>query len=105
MAKPTPPKGLRTGFGIVAGMEGPHALARALPVVVAAGLCFSTLDASAMSLVKDHPLFAVVWARYAGQMLVATPIAWHRGGAGCWRTKHLRMQLVRSLFLVVATMC
>ena len=98
-------EGTTCGFGIVARMEGPHALARALPLVVFAGLCFSTLDATAKWLVQDHPLFAVVWARYAGQMLVATPIAWHRGGAGFWRTKHLRMQLVRSLFLVVATMC
>lgn len=86
-------------------MEGEHALARALPLVVIAGLCFSTLDATAKWLVQDHALFAVVWARYAGQMLVATPIAWHRGGAGFWRTKHLGVQLVRSLCLVMATAC
>ena len=86
-------------------MEGQHALARALPLVVAAGICFSTLDATAKWLVQDHTLFVVVWARYAGQMIVATPIAWHRGGAQFWRTRHLRTQLVRSLFLVMATMC
>lgn len=86
-------------------MEGEHALARALPLVVIAGLCFSTLDATAKWLVQDHALFAVVWARYAGQMVVATPIAWHRGGAGFWRTKHLGVQLVRSLCLVMATAC
>jgi drug/metabolite transporter (DMT)-like permease len=55
--------------------------------------------------VQDHTLFIIVWARYAGQMLIATPIAWHRGGTGFWRTKHLRIQLVRSLFLVMATAC
>jgi drug/metabolite transporter (DMT)-like permease len=82
-----------------------HPLRRALPLVIAAGLCFSTLDATAKWLVQDHTLFIVVWARYAGQMLVATPIAWHRGGPGFWRTKHLGIQLVRSLFLVSATAC
>lgn len=82
-----------------------HPLRRALPLVIAAGACFSTLDATAKWLVQDHALFIVVWARYAGQMLVATPIAWHRGGPGFWRTKHLGIQLVRSLFLVSATAC
>jgi len=86
-------------------MESDHALRRALPLILLAGLCFSTLDATAKYLVQDHTLFLVVWARYAGQMLVTTPIAWHRGGTGFWRTHHLRIQLARSLCLVVATAC
>jgi len=86
-------------------MEHDHPLRRALPLILLAGLCFSTLDATAKYLVQDHALFVVVWARYAGQMLIVTPIAWHRGGPGFWRTRHLRMQLVRSLCLVLATMC
>ncbi len=85
-------------------MERDHPLRRALPFILLAGLCFSTLDATAKYLVQEHTLFLVVWARYAGQMVVTTPIAWHRGGAGFWRTRHLRMQLVRSLFLVIATL-
>jgi drug/metabolite transporter (DMT)-like permease len=85
-------------------MELDHPLRRALPFILLAGLCFSTLDATAKFLVQEHTLFLVVWARYAGQMVVTTPIAWHRGGAGFWRTRHLRMQLARSLFLVIATL-
>jgi drug/metabolite transporter (DMT)-like permease len=85
--------------------EADPALRRALPFILFAGLCFSTLDATAKYLVQDHALFLVVWARYAGQMLVTTPIAWQRGGAGFWRTRHPRTQLVRSLCLVVATAC
>ena len=84
-------------------MDNDHPLRRALPLVLLAGLFFATLDATAKYLVQDHGLFLVVWARYAGQMLVVTPIAWHRGGPGFWRTRHLRMQLLRSLCLVVAT--
>ncbi len=86
-------------------MEHDHPLRRALPLILLAGLCFSTLDATAKYLVQDHALFLVVWARYAGQMLIVTPIAWHRGGPDFWHTRHLRMQLVRSLCLVLATMC
>jgi drug/metabolite transporter (DMT)-like permease len=82
-----------------------HPLRRALPLVLLAGVCFSTLDATAKYLIQDHALFLVVWARYAGQMLVVTPIAWQRAGPGFWRTRHLRMQLVRSLCLVSATAC
>jgi drug/metabolite transporter (DMT)-like permease len=86
-------------------MEGDHPLRRALPHILLAGIFFSTLDATAKYLVRDHTLFLVVWARYAGQMVVATPIAWHRGGGGFWRTRHLRVQLARSACLVVATAC
>ena len=86
-------------------MSTDHPLRRALPLIILAGVFFSTLDATAKYLVQDHTLFVVVWARYLGQMVVVTPIAWHRGGNGFWRTRHLRMQLTRSLFLVLATLC
>jgi len=86
-------------------MHPEQSLRRALPLVLLAGLFFSTLDATAKYLVRDHTLFVVVWARYAGQMVVTTPIAWHRSGPGFWRTHHLRAQLLRSLCLIVATSC
>jgi drug/metabolite transporter (DMT)-like permease len=86
-------------------MEGDHPLRRALPLILGAGICFSTLDATAKYLVRDHALFLVVWARYAGQMLVTTPIAWQRAGPGFWRTHHPGLQLARSLCLVIATAC
>ena len=85
--------------------DADHPLRRALPFILFAGLCFSTLDATAKYLVQAHSLFVVVWARYAGQMLVTTPIAFQRGGSGFWRTHHPRMQLARSLCLVTATIC
>ena len=85
--------------------DHPHPLRSALPLVLLAGICFSTLDATAKFLLQDHALFLVVWARYAGQMLVVAPIAWTRAGPGFWRTHHLKMQLARSLCLVSATAC
>src|SRR5882672_5521734 len=75
----------------------------ALALFLLAGLCLSSLDATAKFLVRDHSLVMVVWARYAGQMVVVAPFAWHRAGPGFWRTRKLRLQLVRSLMLVLAT--
>ena len=77
---------------------------RALPLFLGAGLCFSSLDAVAKFLMRDHALLVVVWARYAGQMAAVTPYARHRVGPGFWRTRALRMQLLRSSMLVIATL-
>jgi drug/metabolite transporter (DMT)-like permease len=81
----------------------PHPLAKALPMFLLAGILLSLLDTTAKYLVRDHSLFLVVWARYAGQMAVVTPFARHRAGPGFWRTRHLKMQVLRSLCLVAAT--
>ena len=86
------------------GVHVPHPLAHALPLFVLAGLCLSSLDATAKYLVRDHSLFVVVWARYAGQMIVVTPWALHRGGRRFFRTNRLGLQLLRSLFLLLATL-
>ena len=80
-------------------------MSRAILLFLLAGICLSSLDATAKYLVRDHTLFLVVWARYAGQMVVVTPFAWHRAGPGFWRTQRLGMQLARSAFLLVATFC
>ncbi len=82
-----------------------HPLRRALPLFLLAGLCLTSLDTTAKWLVRDHALFLVVWARYAGQMLVVTPYVWHRAGPGFWRTRRLPLQLLRSSLLLAATFC
>ena len=63
------------------------------------------LDATAKYLGRDYSVFFVLWARYAGQMMVVTPFARHRGGAHFWRTRHLGLQLLRSACLFTATVC
>jgi len=80
-------------------------LHRAILLFLLAGFCLSSLDATAKYLVRDQALFLVVWARYAGQMVVVTPFAWQRAGPGFWRTRRPWMQLLRSAFLLVATFC
>ena len=86
-------------------MPETNPLRRALPLFLLAGLCLSSLDATAKYLVRDHGLFLVVWARYAGQMLVVTPFAWQRGGSAFWRTRQPALQFLRSTFLLLATLC
>ena len=81
-----------------------HPLRHALPLFLLAGFCLSSLDATAKWLVRDHALWVVVWARYAGQMIVVTPVAWQRRGPGFWQTRKLGLQLLRSLFLLLATL-
>lgn len=53
---------------------------------------------------REHALVLVVWARYAGQMAIVTPWAWKRLGGGFWRSKHAKLQLVRSALLLAATL-
>ena len=81
-----------------------RALRRALPLFLLAGFCLSSLDAAAKWLVRDHALWVIVWARYAGQIIVVTPFAWQRTGGRFWRTRKPGLQLLRSLFLVLATL-
>src|SRR3954453_9345576 len=87
--------------------SSPHtpasALARAIPLYILAGLFLSSLDATAKVLVRDYPLWWVVWARYAGHLLVVIPLAWHKVGPGFWRTKQPRLQVARSALLLFAT--
>ena len=84
-------------------MEREHPLRQALPLILASGFFFATLDTTGKFLVATHAVLLVVWARYVGQMLFATAIATRRLGAGFWRTRHLRMQLARALCLVAAS--
>src|SRR5262249_38097100 len=80
-----------------------HPERAALGLFLFAGLCLSSLDATAKYLVRDHSLLLIVWARYAGQMVVVTPFAWQRTGRGFWQTRKPGLQLLRSLMLVLAT--
>jgi drug/metabolite transporter (DMT)-like permease len=82
-----------------------HPLRDALPLFLLAGFFLSTLDAAAKWLLREHALFLVVWARYAGQMLVVAPFARASSGPRFWRTARLRLQLLRSSLLLTATFC
>jgi drug/metabolite transporter (DMT)-like permease len=91
--------------GEAAGAEARHPLASALPAFLVAGFVLSSLDATAKFLVQGHALLLVVFARYAGQLVVVTPFAWHRAGSGFWRTRRPLVQWLRSACLFGATVC
>ena len=78
-------------------------LARAVPLYILAGFFLSSLDATAKILVRDYPLGWIVWARYAGHLLIVVPLAWHKVGSGFWRTKQPLLQASRSALLLLAT--
>ena len=84
-------------------MDREHPLRQALPLILASGFFFATLDTTGKFLVGAHAVLLVVWARYLGQMIFATAIASHRLGREFWRSRHLRMQLARAMCLVVAS--
>ncbi len=83
----------------------PHPLRHALPLFLLAGFFLASLDATAKWLLREHSLLLVIWARYAGQMLVVTPYALAAGGTGVLRTRRLPLQLARSAMLLLATIC
>ncbi|MBK8741731.1 MAG: DMT family transporter [Betaproteobacteria bacterium] len=84
-------------------MSDPSHIARAILLYTLAGLFLSSLDATAKILVRDYPVWWVVWARYAGHVLVVLPLAWSKAGSGFWRTGQPLLQLGRSTLLLVAT--
>src|SRR5438874_13680076 len=85
-------------------MTGESHVTRAILLFLLSGLFLSSLDATAKVLVvRDYPLWWVVWARYAGHLLLVIPLAWIKLGPGFWQTRHPLLQLGRGLLIVVAT--
>lgn len=70
--------------------------------MIGAIFLFSTMDTLAKALTARFETLQVVWARYAGQMLVATLVLAPRLHI-LLRTRHLGLQLMRSGFLFAAT--
>ncbi len=65
---------------------------------------FSAMDALAKHLAGTYDVIQVVWARYAGMMLIVAVILAPRI-VSLLKTKYLGLQLLRSGFLFSATFC
>lgn len=65
---------------------------------------FSIMDALAKGLAARYDTFQVVWARYSSQTLVAVIILLPRLKTVA-KTRYFGLQLIRSAFLFIATMC
>ncbi len=65
--------------------------------------CYTGTDSSAKFLGLHLPIWQVVWARYLGATLFAVGLANPFARAHLLRPKRLRLQMVRSLFLLGST--
>jgi drug/metabolite transporter (DMT)-like permease len=76
--------------------------AQGIVMMLGAIFLFSMMDATAKMLMARYEPMQVVWARYAGMMLVVSVILAPRLGP-LLRTRRLGLQLLRSAFLFAAT--
>ncbi|MDG3042486.1 DMT family transporter [Roseicyclus marinus] len=77
--------------------------AQGIVLMIAAILLFSTMDATAKMLMSRYAPMQVVWARYAGMMLIVGLVLAPRLGP-ILRTRRMGLQLLRSAFLFAATL-
>ena len=73
-------------------------------LTVLAIFCLSTMDATVKSLTDTDPVMQVVWARYAGQTVLAVALIW-RHLPRIMRTGHPILHAFRSLFLFGGSFC
>lgn len=74
-----------------------------IALIITAFAIFAGLDSTAKYLVQFYPPQQVVWARYTGHCVFALLIFWPRNGFAILRTRHLGTQILRSMFLFLAT--
>jgi drug/metabolite transporter (DMT)-like permease len=78
--------------------------AKAIFLMIGAIFCFSTMDATAKELSKEIGVIPSVWARYAGQSLLVLVLVAPRLGSVI-RSQYPKLQLIRSLLLMIGTVC
>jgi drug/metabolite transporter (DMT)-like permease len=77
---------------------------RGIALLVAAVSTFSVMDTTAKWLSQFYPVPAVVWSRYAAQVLVMLVALGPRHRLALVRTQRPRLQIVRGFVLVASTM-
>lgn len=80
-----------------------HEPLRGILLIVGAFVTFSMLDTTAKYLVQIYPTGQVVWARYAGHVVLAALILLPQHGLGLLQTARPGLQVIRSLLLFGAT--
>ena len=66
-------------------------------------ICFSSLDASAKYLSNELPLWVLLWGRYFFNFLFVALLFLRGAPADIIHTRKLKLQILRSIFLVAAT--
>lgn len=74
-------------------------------LLVAAVACFASLDTTVKWLSKSLPSLQIAGIRYIGSFLLTLAILRPSPGAPVLKTKRPRLQILRSLGLVITTLC
>jgi drug/metabolite transporter (DMT)-like permease len=74
-------------------------------LIVCASACFTTVDVSVKHLSQRYPVPLIVWARWGVQALVVLAVVGPRMRGDLLRTTRLPMHLVRSVLLIVSSLC
>jgi len=80
----------------------PLPVTRGILLMIAAILCFTAMDATAKGLIERYSAPQVVWARFAGQLLIVLVLL-NRRAPLMLRTEYPRLHLARSAFQLGAT--
>jgi drug/metabolite transporter (DMT)-like permease len=95
---------LRFSSLVQSALNSPHsAPAAALLLFILGGFCLSSLDAIGKLALSEAGLALLVWARYAGQVLISLPLAYRFAGSGFWKTQKPAIQCGRSILLLLTT--
>ena len=78
---------------------------KGIALMVAAVSVFSCLDASAKYLAASMDTAQIVWVRFLGHLLIALICIVPPFGPGHFRSGNLKLQLLRSAFLLGSTVC
>jgi len=89
---------------LTAPYHAPQHPLRGIALLIAAVSTFSVMDATAKWLAQTYPVPAVVWARYAAQVLVMLVVLGPRYRLALVKTRRPRLQIVRGFVLVTSTM-
>ncbi len=76
---------------------------RGITYVVLAGACFATLDTTTKYVALSVPVMMALWVRYMLQALLSTAVLLPIHGRALLRTRHWRLQLLRGMLLIGAT--
>ncbi len=76
---------------------------RGILLICGAFLLFACLDTSAKVLSQDLDTLQVVWARFVGHAILVALVLLPRKGPRVFATSNLRLQIARSVLLVMST--
>jgi drug/metabolite transporter (DMT)-like permease len=91
---------VRVGATSIEGTAGTAAL-RGIAFALVAWLLFASMDAGSKLLAEGYSIIQILWVRFLSQAVIAGWLAARHGVVAGLRTRHVWLQSLRSLILVV----